>query len=361
MGIALLQKGASSERHERGVPGAGSRRADLPDPKNYSKLIAQVRDPVREPARPSSSASAARKRRTSERLWAAIAGVGLLFMLLPTVNLVNLNVSRIMERASEIGVRKAFGASSRTLVGQFVVENVTLSLIGAVVGFVLSAARPARDHGERPHPLRAAPPQPPRLPLRGRHRRVLRRLLRGLPGLADVAPEPGAGLEGSLPMIRHYLKLIWNRKRSNLLDHRRDLPVVPRDVRGGHARRPRRGQLPPAARLLLAGRVERAGGHPGREHRRARRDDPARARSRRPGRFLPRSGSSRRSSPSVAPAARPTGNSRVDGRRRTSARGCSSTGSTRSPTACASALEPAPDAEAGGSTRATTARPGCRS
>ena len=74
-----------------------------------------------------------------ERLWGAMVFVGLLFMLLPTVNLVNLNVSRIMERASEIGVRKAFGASSRTLVGQFVVENLVLTLVGAVIGFVLSA------------------------------------------------------------------------------------------------------------------------------------------------------------------------------------------------------------------------------
>jgi putative ABC transport system permease protein len=41
-----------------------------------------------------------------------------------------------MERASEIGVRKAFGASSRTLVGQFVVENLVLTLVGALVGFV---------------------------------------------------------------------------------------------------------------------------------------------------------------------------------------------------------------------------------
>ena len=44
-------------------------------------------------------------------------------MLLPTMNLVNINLSRILDRASEIGVRKAFGASSRTLVGQFLVEN----------------------------------------------------------------------------------------------------------------------------------------------------------------------------------------------------------------------------------------------
>jgi putative ABC transport system permease protein len=61
-----------------------------------------------------------------------------LFMVLPTVNLVNINISRIMERASEIGVRKAFGASSWTLIGQFVVENVLLTLIGGAVGFVLA-------------------------------------------------------------------------------------------------------------------------------------------------------------------------------------------------------------------------------
>lgn len=68
-------------------------------------------------------------------LWVLIAGTMLLFALLPTVNLVNLNMSRIMERASEIGVRKAFGASSRALVGQFIVENVVLALLGGVLGF----------------------------------------------------------------------------------------------------------------------------------------------------------------------------------------------------------------------------------
>lgn len=62
----------------------------------------------------------------------------LLFMLLPAINLININISRIIERASEIGVRKSFGASSMTLIGQFIVENVLLTFIGGIIGFILS-------------------------------------------------------------------------------------------------------------------------------------------------------------------------------------------------------------------------------
>ena len=62
----------------------------------------------------------------------------LLFVTLPTLNLVSINLSRILERAPEIGVRRAFGASSRTLVMQFIVENVILTLIGGVIGFLLA-------------------------------------------------------------------------------------------------------------------------------------------------------------------------------------------------------------------------------
>ena len=43
-----------------------------------------------------------------------------------------------MERSSEIGVRKAFGASSLTLVGQFVVENVIITLIGGAIALILA-------------------------------------------------------------------------------------------------------------------------------------------------------------------------------------------------------------------------------
>lgn len=72
-------------------------------------------------------------------LLAIIGVLMLLFMLLPALNLVNLNTGRIMERSSEIGVRKAFGASSRTLVIQFVIENVLLCLVGGALGLAFAA------------------------------------------------------------------------------------------------------------------------------------------------------------------------------------------------------------------------------
>jgi putative ABC transport system permease protein len=62
----------------------------------------------------------------------------LLFMLLPALNLVNLNTGRILERSSEIGVRKAFGATSMQLAGQLVVENVLLCLAGGLIGLAFT-------------------------------------------------------------------------------------------------------------------------------------------------------------------------------------------------------------------------------
>jgi putative ABC transport system permease protein len=63
----------------------------------------------------------------------------LMFMTLPAINLVNINVSRIMERASEIGIRKAFGASIRTMTYQFIVENIIVTVLGGALALVLSA------------------------------------------------------------------------------------------------------------------------------------------------------------------------------------------------------------------------------
>jgi len=68
-----------------------------------------------------------------------VLGLTLLFMLLPALNLVNINMSRMLERSAEIGVRKAFGATVGTLIGQFLVENIFLTLLGGVLGLVLAA------------------------------------------------------------------------------------------------------------------------------------------------------------------------------------------------------------------------------
>jgi putative ABC transport system permease protein len=112
-------------------------RVELPDPRQFQTIVAPLESRFDAVARLSPIAERKDLARQGWKLRLLLAGVTLLFMLLPAVNLVNLNVSRIMERASEIGVRKAFGASSWTLVGQFVLENVLLTLLGGVAGLVL--------------------------------------------------------------------------------------------------------------------------------------------------------------------------------------------------------------------------------
>jgi len=60
------------------------------------------------------------------------------FILLPTLNLINLNVSRIMERSAEIGVRKAFGAHQGNILSQFIIENIVQTIIGGLLGLGLA-------------------------------------------------------------------------------------------------------------------------------------------------------------------------------------------------------------------------------
>ncbi len=73
------------------------------------------------------------------RLLAMLLTAAALFMILPAVNPVNLNVSRALERASEIGVRPAFGASAHDLLLQFLFENVVISVVGGVLALASSA------------------------------------------------------------------------------------------------------------------------------------------------------------------------------------------------------------------------------
>jgi ABC-type antimicrobial peptide transport system permease subunit len=68
---------------------------------------------------------------------------GILYMLLallfiPAMNLCGMISSRMDERMSELGVRKAYGATNASLISQVLTENLLLTLIGGLVGMVLA-------------------------------------------------------------------------------------------------------------------------------------------------------------------------------------------------------------------------------
>ncbi len=107
----------------------------IPDPREFQHLYAGA-DTLFEGAARLFLPSSGPVENPGARLRAALLALMLGFMLLPTINLVNINLSRILDRASEIGVRRAFGASARTLVGQLLIENLVLTLIGAALGML---------------------------------------------------------------------------------------------------------------------------------------------------------------------------------------------------------------------------------
>lgn len=114
------------------------RRAELPNPKVHNRLVSAMETPF-EALVSKTLAQPGEEKSHPERFWAVVSALALAIMLLPALNLVNLNVSRILERSSEIGVRKAFGAGSSTLVGQFLVENIVLTFAGGIIGFAAAA------------------------------------------------------------------------------------------------------------------------------------------------------------------------------------------------------------------------------
>ncbi|MDL2315012.1 ABC transporter permease [Bacteroidales bacterium OttesenSCG-928-C19] len=61
-----------------------------------------------------------------------------ILLIIPAVNLLGFSMSRIKRRTEEIGIRKAFGANKKTILIQVLFENFITSLIGGLIGLVLS-------------------------------------------------------------------------------------------------------------------------------------------------------------------------------------------------------------------------------
>ena len=65
-------------------------------------------------------------------------GIAIISLFVGGVGIMNVMLMSVTERMHEVGIRKAVGATNRQIMSQFLVEAVTLSVAGGIIGIVLA-------------------------------------------------------------------------------------------------------------------------------------------------------------------------------------------------------------------------------